>query len=174
MNVRRSLMIFAGALSLLALVGCGDIPDNADKKEQRATEAITAQAVSQIGMPGVTNFTEKKLVRKLYELRDQEIATFTYMPDMNGKLWHVCDSVGFGLPYGVQFSNPDKLVNPYTTASGYITMPQAEPNGLYMPPSAEGTWVMCGAKNDVKPVYIEPRIVVSSFPLRSAGEYFDK
>lgn len=167
-------IISALLLGLLALVGCNDGQDTADRKEQQQTEAITAQAVSQIGMPGVTNFTEKKLVRKLYELRDQEIATFTYMPDMNGKLWHVCDSVGFGLPYGVQFSNPEKLVNPYSASTGYLAMPQAEPNGLYMPATAEGTWIMCGAKGDIKPVYVEPRVVVSSFPLKASGEYFDK
>ena len=175
MTTSRKLTILLLGGALAALVGCGDYTPSADKQEQAKTEAITAQAVAQVGMPGVTNFTEKRLVRKLYELRDQEIATYTYMPDMNGKLWHVCDSVGFGLPYGVQFSNPEKLVNPYSTsASGWLTIPQAEPNGLYMPPGAEGTWVMCGAKGDVKPVYVEPRVVVSSFPLRSSGEYFDK
>ena len=48
---------------------------------------------------------------------------------------------------------------------------QAEPNGLFMPPTAEGSWVICGTKDDLKPVYTEPRVIVSPFRLRAFGEY---
>jgi len=151
--------------------GCNSTPKS-DRQQQTQQEMITQQANAQVGMPGVTNFTEKKIVRKLYELRDQNIATFTYIMDMQGKLWHVCDSIGYGLPYGVQFSNPEKIVQNYSQSYG--TLPQAEPNGLFMPPSAEGTWVICVSekrKGDFEPVYVEPRVVVSPFKLLSAGDY---
>ena len=44
---------------------------------------------------------------------------------------------------------------------------QADANGLFMPAAAEGTWVMCHGPDgaDVKPVYVEPRVVIS--PSRS-------
>jgi hypothetical protein len=86
--------------------------------------------------------------------------------DMNGRLHKICDSIGYGIPYATQYTNPERVVNPYTNA--ITTLPQADPNGLYSPASAEGTWVLCSNPNksgDVAPVYIEPRIIVSTYPL---------
>jgi len=168
---------FSILLLLLAVITCGawqdscdDTTPKSDKDQRAAQEQITQQGNAQVGMPGVTNFTEKKIVRELYELRDKNIATFSYIPDMQGRLWHLCDSIGYGLPYGVQFSNPEKVVQQYSNSFG--TLPQAEPNGLFMPPTADGTWVICaGPKGEPKPVYVEPRLIVSSFPLRSSGDY---
>lgn len=136
-----------------------------DDKVSVQQEQMQSQTAAQVGMPGITNFTEMKMLRHLYELRDQAISTYTYVPDMNGKLWHLCDSVGFGIPYSAQFSSSEKA-----TEYAY-PMPQAEPNGLFMPASAEGTWVMCGAKSGTQPVYVESRIIVSTIKLRAAGEY---
>ena len=45
-------------------------------------------------------------------------------------------------------------------------MPQADPNGLFSPESAEGTWVLCSdpsGNGETRPVYVEPRIIVSPF-----------
>ena len=148
--------------------GCDSTP-SADYKVQEQQEANQQQAMAQTGLPGITNYTELKMMRHLYELRDQSISTYTYVPDMNGKLWHLCDSIGFGLPYAAQFSNPNKVIRDGPNSFG--TLPQAEPNGLYMPSSAEGTWIMCGAKGGTQPVYVEPRIIVSTIKLRSVGEY---
>jgi len=51
---------------------------------------------------------------------------------------------------------------------GYVTLPQADPNGLYSPASAEGTWVLCvdHKDNKPKPIYVEPRIIVSPIALQ--------
>jgi hypothetical protein len=129
---------------------------------------MSQEGNAQVGMPGITNFTEKKVMRRLYEMRDKNVATFTYMVDMQGRLHHVCDSMGYGLPYGVQFSNPEKPQSPST----YTLMPQSEPNGLFMPPSAEGTWVICAStKGEFTPMYIEPRVIVSPFRLNAVDDY---
>ena len=39
--------------------------------------------------------------------------------------------------------------------------------GLFMPSNAEGTWIMLidPRTNDTRSVYIEPRVIVSPFPL---------
>jgi hypothetical protein len=150
---------------------CSDTSSpSSDQQQKQAQEQISQQSNAQVGMPGVTNFTEKKIVRELYELRDKNVATFSYIPDLNGKLWHLCDSIGYGLPYGVQFSNPEKVTHDYVNSYG--TLPQSEPNGLFMPPTADGTWVICaGDKGAPTPVYVEPRVIVSPFKLRAEGEY---
>jgi hypothetical protein len=47
-------------------------------------------------------------------------------------------------------------------------MDQPEPNGLYMPDSANATWlqIVDPATNKVSVVYIEPNLTVSPFRLR--------
>jgi hypothetical protein len=163
-----------GFALMVVTVACDDTTPTADQQQQRQQEKIAQQGNAQAGMPGVTNFTEKKIVKKLYELRDENIATFSYIPDMQGRLWHLCDSIGYGMPYGVQFTNPEKHIDATAAATSY-ELPQPEPNGLFMPPTAEGTWVICAApKGDPVPVYVEPRVIVSPFKLNSAGDYQQK
>ena len=49
----------------------------------------------------------------------------------------------------------------------YGTLPQPEPNGLFMPEGLAATYVMCvdAVRDDVKAVYVEPEVIVSPFPL---------
>ena len=98
-------------------------------------------------------------------MRDKNVATVTYLVGMNNQLTKVCDSVGYGLPYATQYTNPQR-VSDYT--HGVVAIPQADPNGLYSPASADGTWVLCVDHKDgkAKPVYIEPRILVSPFAIQ--------
>jgi len=104
------------------------------------------------------------MMKDIIELRDQNVATTTYIVDMNGKTHKICNSVGYGLPYATQYTNPSRVV--YDSGHGGQVIPQADPNGLYSPASADGTWVLCVSKDGKpKPVFIEPRIIVSPIPL---------
>lgn len=130
-----------------------------DDADQAATEARMKERRAQVGLCKVTNFTEAKFANLTCELRDQEIRTWSYYLDMNGGRHLICESVGYGLPYSVQTTNPMR-------ASTNGPLPQAEPNGLFMPSGADATWVLCSdGKGGVAPVYVEPRIIVSPFPL---------
>ena len=73
----------------------------------------------------------------------------------------------------LSFSNPERPAQSYEThETGNIALPQAEPNGLYMPQSAEGTWVICAStKGEFTPMYIEPRVIVSPFRLNAVDDY---
>ena len=177
--MKRPLFTALALISLMVmLTGCyASSQAKSDSVQQEAQEKMRQEANAQVGMPGVSNFTEMKLMRQLYELRDQEISTYTYIPDLEGRLWHLCDSVGYGLPYGTQFSNPSKIVpygnNTYAPNTSHV-IPQSEPNGLFMPPTAEGTWVICGTAKELRPVYAEPKVIVSPFKLHAFGEYQEK
>lgn len=137
-------------------------------------EKLLKEGERQTGLPAITNFTEKRMVKWLYELRDQpNYRTYTYMVTMNGAFVKICDSVGYGINASIQYSNPDKVVD-YEDylGTGYVdanlgTLPQAEPNGLFMPEGLAATYVMCvvPGKDEVQAVYIEPEIIVSPFPL---------
>jgi hypothetical protein len=79
-----------------------------------------------------------------------------------GKVMWQCDSIGFPLPYAAQLTNPQQALN-FGSNIGVISVGQAEPNGLYSPASAEGTWVPCvDDKGNIAPVYEERK--VSVFP----------
>jgi hypothetical protein len=153
------------ALVFLSFLG-GDCDDDSDERQTKQQETILAEGTSQVGMPAVKNFRERKLLKDIIEMRDQTgLVTYTYIvPEQTGKLVFLCDSIGYGIPAATQFTNPQKITCGHSHCQ---PIPQADPNGLFSPSSAEGTWVMCKDPkgNDVKPVYIEPRILVSPFPL---------
>jgi len=160
---------------------CDGTP-TADQKTQQQQEDMQAQAEKQTGLPRIVNYQELKNLNWVYELRDQaNLATYSYVMDMNGNLHHVCDSVGYGIPYGTQRSNPQK-VERLTSGGNYstYTLPQAEPNGIFPPSTAEGTWLICinpdpkvdaKSTNKIGPMYVEPRVTVSLWKLHSVGEW---
>jgi hypothetical protein len=126
--------------------------------EAAKQEEMSLRAVQSVGMPAITNYAEKRMMKDILELRDQMQPTITYVTDMNGRLHKRCNSVGYGLPYATQYTNPQMRLS---GQNGNVVLPQADPNGLYSPASAEGTWVMCVFNGKPKPVYIEDRVTVS-------------
>lgn len=137
-----------------------------DQVQSRRTEQMVAEAERLMGPPDITNFTERRFAKMIYELRDQEVATYSYFMDMNGNLHFLCESIGYGLPYSVQYVNPDRPLHPTWRDSAVISQP--EPNGLFMPDGLSATWVLCSdGKGGVRPVYSEPNLIVSPFKLES-------
>lgn len=163
----------------VALAGCrcNHVPTS-DEKQAQAQAASLEQAHEKVGMPAIENFSEKRFMKDLYELRDKSVATHTYIVnEQQACLRYLGQSIGYGLPYAAQYTAPSRVsyVHPSGTetanVSSYVVeqIPQADPNGLFMPSSAEGTWVMLKDPNsdDVKPIYIEPRVVVTPFRVPS-------
>jgi hypothetical protein len=139
-----------------------------DEVQRAQTEKMAEEAQRVTGPPGITNFTERRFAKMIYELRDQEIATYSYFMDMQGGLHFLCESIGYGLPYSVQYVNPER---PIYRTSGYLTLPQPEPNGLFMPDSLTATWILCSdGEGKTKPVYSEPQLIVSPIPLEHLGD----
>ena len=103
-------------------------------------------------------------------MRDKAIPTYTYLAgEMNGTIGEkICDSVGYGIPYSTQYTSPMKQV--YTASN--LTLPQADPNGLFSPSSAEGTWVLCKVPgtDTIMPQYIEPKVISLTFPKEARGQ----
>jgi hypothetical protein len=158
---------------LLTLVGCSHKPSS-DEVQQAQQERILQEGTSAVGMPAIHNFRERRLLKDIYELRDQEgLTTYTYLfAEQTGKLVFLGESVGYGIPCSTQFTSPQKVqwVGLGTANANRFVLPQADPNGLFSPSSAEGTWVLLKDPHgsEVRPVYIEPRVVVS--PFRLTGE----
>lgn len=164
-------------LGILTAIGCFyftscEIDESSDTIQKHQQEKLLKEGAAQTGMPSILNFRERKLLKDIIELRDQDgLTTYTYIcAEMSGKLVFVGESIGYGIPAAMQYTNPEKIAD-WCSQGGYAILPQADPNGLFSPASAEGTWVMMKDPDGdkVKPVYFEPRIVVSPFKLRVEG-----
>lgn len=149
------------AIGCIALAGC---EPNSDAVQRQQQEALSQQGNMTVGMPAITKFAEKRILKDIIELRDKTPNTYTYLAgDMNGVIGEkVCDSIGYGISAATQYTNPQRLGG---NGNGTVTMPQADPNGLFSPASAEGTWVLCKVPDSdkIEPQYIEPRIIVLTY-----------
>jgi hypothetical protein len=165
MRILPAISLAAVAFFALCADSCHDKTPTSDQMANRQQEQLSLQAVQSVGMPAIVNFQEKRFLKQILELRDTKLSTITYTQDFNAKLHKLCDSVGYGIPYSTQYTNPQRTVSLYDHA--IATIPQADPNGLFSPAAAEGTWVLClnPESKDVAPVYVEPRVIVSTFPL---------
>lgn len=169
---KRIFAVIALAVLSVSLTGCfGAGSTSAVEKEQVSQNKVQEESNMQVPMPAVTNFQEKKLLKEIYERRDQvNMATFTYtINHMTGKPVFLGKSLGYGVPASMQFNNP-KQVRQFGSNGSGVAVDGAEPNGLYSPGAADGTWVMMINPEDNKPyvVYCEEKILVSPFPLKNA------
>lgn len=169
--IKKSVLLIS-LLSVAGLVGCGRVdipPKSSTQQEAIKQEELNKQAVESVGMPAIVNFSEKRMMKDIIELRDKMKPTYTYVMDNTGKYHKICDSLGYGLPYATQFTNPQQITDDSFRGrvQGYYVIPQADPNGLYSPSSADGTWVVClnPKTKAIEPQYIEPRIFTTTFPL---------
>ena len=157
---------FLLVLPLVTVLAACDQQPTSTQIERKKQEEMSLQAVQSVGMPAITNFAEKRMMKDILELRDKSAPTTTYLVGMNNQLTKLCDSIGYGLPYATQYTNPQRVTGDGT--HGYVTLPQADPNGLYSPAAAEGTWILCVDHKDgkAKPLYVEPRVIVSPISLQ--------
>lgn len=162
---------------VIMMSGCYEETNKSDSIIAKQQEKAMSEMVRQTGIPAIHNFQEKKMMKMLYELRDREdLICYVYlMNQMDGTVGQFLGkSIGYGLPASTQYSNPQKVSrqrigNPGGTGTIYTgTMPQAEPNGLFMPEGLSATWLMMidPKTNEPRPVYVEPLIIVSPFPLK--------
>lgn len=167
----RSLKI-SGILGLciLSMASSCVRPPDADDMQSQATEVLVGQANAEVGMPDIVNFTERRIFKDILELRDEpNLRTYTYIVDMTGRLLPLCESIGYGLPYSVQYTNPQRVSERRTNYS--TLLPQPDPNGLFMPSGLSATWVLCidPTTGEPDPLYVEPEIIVSRFELEFNG-----
>ena len=161
----NKLTLSAIIASTFILSAC-ERPKSADSIQAAQQEVILQEGTSQVGMPAIKNFRERRLLKLIYEIRDQEgLATFTYLVSSTGELKFLCNSFGYAISDATGFTNPDKLIRDNGTAFG--TMPQAEPNGLFTPNFSNTSWVLCSdGKGKTAPVQIPSNAVVSTIALK--------
>lgn len=171
--MKKLIFIFTLLLSfaLMSNSSCNEASKSSDKILQEKTEQTLREANRQLATPAITNFQEKKNLKWIYELCDTEnLVCYAYLwNEYNGKMVFIGKCIGYGIPYSTQYSNPEKYTDDPNGnySAGSVIMPQAEPNGLFKPVGLSATWlIMIDPKtNEPRPVYIEPEIIVSPYPL---------
>jgi hypothetical protein len=174
---KRIIGIIMVLFLMVFLTGCEYEPsNNVAQQETRAVQSSMQEMQREVGQPLIDDFYEKKMAKLIYELRDNaELSTYAYMVNLDGKYVFLGRCIGFGLPYSVQYTSPSKMVNRYGENIGlngnlgydpYI-MPQADPNGLYMPEGLSATWLMLVNEQTGEPeiIYTEPSIIVTQSKL---------
>ena len=171
-----SLVIFVGLVS----TSCRK-KETSDAKMNEQIETLVDEANRQVGIPALINFQEKKTLKWIYELCDQEnLVCYAYLCNiMTGEVGqYLGECLGYGVPYSTQFSNPVKFqgvttdkVADFTGRNwvfAYELIPQAEPNGLFKPEGMSATWlIMIDPKTkEPRPLYVEPAIIVSPYKLK--------
>ena len=163
--MRKFALIFALALTF-ATIGCDEVRDS-NRIETEKQEQGLQEMAKQVGMPAVSNFREKKILKMVIEMRDQNITTFTYShAEYNGKFRFMGNSIGFPISAATQFTAPTKM-QWYGSNHGWRQVPQADPNGLYSPASAEGSYLLMQdpVTKEVKACYFETRVNTLPFKL---------
>ncbi len=143
---------------IIAALALGACAGEVDRNRSYEQEASVGEGARQVGLPAITNWQEMRMMKDLFELRDKAVVTYAYLQAYDGSLRCYGEGIGFALPYGTQFSNPENV----TTGK-----PQAEPNGLFIPDAADATWYMMKDPSDgkLKAVQTEPNMIVSQFKL---------
>jgi hypothetical protein len=139
--------------------GCTSSPPKSDAVEAQRQEVASQEAAAAVSAPAITNFWEKRQLKTIYELRDNPKPTYCYIfSQFTGKFTYLGITIGYGIPYATQFNNPEKYMH---TWDAVITLPQAEPNALFSPTSAAGTWILFeDASGKLQPQYVEENISV--------------
>lgn len=153
---------------------CWESKKSADRIQTLQSETAFDEAQREIGMPNIVNWMQRKTLKEIYELCDQEkLICYAYLFNpFQGKLIYLGRCLGYGIPFSAQFTNPEKTVEGDKELgkdwSGHFIMkkPQADPNGLYMPTSSSATWViLVDEEGEPYTVYMEPNLVVSPIPM---------
>lgn len=170
MNKKRVIGLILVGVLIIWVIGFTRCDKSNDDKQAEQTEQLQKQSSSKLGMPNIKNFYEKSMMKTIMEdCDDSNLITYAYTKnEMTGKFTYLGEAMGYGLPYGTEYTNPKRVAkNSETNHSDDVTLPQADPNGLYKAENVDATWIMLidPATKQAKPVYIESQVMISPFKL---------
>ena len=155
----------APILLIAALAGCNVDPETSDaaQRQTKATKVSLDAADREIGMPRISNFAQRKLLKNAYEDMDQTTLVYVYTQALDGRFVCLGQAVGYGVSLGTQFTAPYYNTYPGISERGIAQEPQAEPNGLFMPESGAATIVnlVDPATGKARTALVEPNVVTS-------------
>lgn len=148
---------------LMIALGSASCGPSQNTKDRRVVEQQQEQYGISQPIPVYDFSVERDLVIKLYNLRNEKVATHSVWRSDYGTIEGDCPSIGFGIPYDTSLTNP---WTPYYYSSGSVAVGQPEPNGIFASTNTAATWVMCVSPAGlIEPHYIEARVTVYPYPV---------
>ncbi len=160
--------------------GCDakDSSSNATRQEQAQQNLQMEQFLRNQPVPSFDWSLERHMLIQLYTARQRATNTYSVVQsEFTGKILWSCPSIGFPLPYSTQLTNSLQAQwRGYSDHWSSAVVEQQEPNGLFSPPSAEGTWVPCvDERGRITPVYEERKVTTFLRPVEERdGTLFPK
>lgn len=162
----KRLLILALLITSVLLAAC---EDSQQTREARIVNQQQEQYAIGQPVPVYDWSLERDLLIKLYNLRNDRVATHAVWRSDYGMVEGDCPSMGFGLPYDTSLTNPlvatDESNNGISRAS-LTSIGQPEPNGVFASTNTSATWVMCiGPTGLIEPHYVESKVTVYPYPV---------
>jgi len=161
-NMFRNILIGMGiSAAALLMNGCEQSQESKDRAVVQGQQAQYAKAQP---IPVFRHSMERELLIKLYNLRNEKVATHTVWRSDYGMIEGECPSMGYGLPYDTSLTNPYQMVS---DTRGATSIGQAEPNGVFASTNTSATWVMCiGSAGNLEPIYVESKVTVYPYSVK--------
>lgn len=157
------------SLSITVLSGCGK--DSQEAKDRQAVDSQQSQYAKGQPVPKYNHSLERELLIKLYNIRNERVATHSVWRSDYGIVEGDCPSIGFGIPYDTSLTNPwastDEDQDGYEKSGSLTSIGQPEPNGTFASTNTSATWVMCiGSTGLIEPHYVESKVTVYPGPVK--------
>lgn len=164
-NLRKCLAVCGLALIFIFCTAEDGCNDTSDQKEHADVERGQAQLVQNQPAPIFQFSLERHIMIELYKARNKATTTYSYVQSpFTGKILFECVGIGFPIAATTQLTNPMKWI-----ATG-VTVPQAEPNGMYAPPQSDATFVPCIAPDGgIAPARIEQHVDTYFQPMQEVN-----
>lgn len=157
-------------LTLFFITGCYE-ESSTDKESQVVERQLSQYSMGQ-PVPAFDWSFERDLMIKLYQLRNEKVATHTVWRSDYGMIEGDSPSIGYGLPYDTSLTNPLQLGSKKMKWAGAHLLEgvieQQEPNGIYASKNTTATWVMSidPKTSQILPLYIESKVTVYPYPVK--------
>lgn len=157
-------------LIIMSLFFSGCIKNSETGKEAEKVNQQLSQYSKAQPVPAFDWSLERDLMIKLYQLRNQKVATHTVWRSDYGMIEGDSPSIGYGLPYDTSLTNPLQLAYKKVSSSFWLdgSIEQQEPNGIYASKNTTATWVMSvdAVTGQILPLYIEGKVTVYPYPVK--------
>ena len=102
----KNLVINAIIVVTLVFSLSGCLPDSQETKDQKMVQRQQGQYAKAQPVPVFDWSLERDLIVKLYQIRNQKLATHSVWRSDYGMIEGDCPSMGYGIPYDTSLTNP--------------------------------------------------------------------
>ena len=163
----NKILAVLAALMIAAAAGCDSGGPSGDQKEKAFTEK--QQEIYNIGQP--PDMFDASQARENLRAAHRAMAyganswTIQYVEGVG--VTFQCPSIGYPIPYGAQLTNPEKVSRFGGGDYAYLSLPQMEPYGLYVPPDVAATYGNCVLPSgQIGVFYSEPPLTTFGFEVK--------